>query len=88
VARFIVCNKDFSSSLQWQYQEKGAALTRSALGPNAPPVRQGDGAANGQAQAGAPFLARVCGIHLLKALKDSLQLLWWNAPPLVFDRDQ
>src|SRR6185312_3897797 len=63
------------------------ALHAVLLGPDAAAVLLDDGAADGEAEAGAAFLAGIGGVDLLEAIGDGLELVGGNAAALVDDAE-
>lgn len=66
---------------------EGGALAEGAGGPDAASVLVDDGAADGEAEAGAAHGAGVGGVDLVEALEDAFELVGGDAAALVADLD-
>ena len=74
--------------LVWEEDAEGGSPNWIALCPDAPRVLHDDGAADGQAQPGAAFLAGVGGVDLLEAAEDGLELVGGDSAALIDDRER
>jgi hypothetical protein len=67
---------------------EGGAFAQGAGGPDVAAVLGDDGAADGEAEAGAAHGAGVGGVDLLEALEDLLELVGGDAAAVVLDFDE
>ena len=70
-----------------QKDAEGRAADGIPLRPDVAAVLHHDGAADGQTQAAAAFLAGVRGVHLLEAPEDRFQLVGGNSAALIDNRE-
>ena len=70
-----------------QGEVEGGALAEGAGGPDAASVLGDDGAADGEAEAGAAHGAGVGGVDLVEALEDGFEFVFGDAAALVADLD-
>ena len=78
---------EFDAGLGGQGEVEGGAVAGLAGGPDAAAVLVDDGAADGEAEAGAAHGAGVGGVDLLEALEDVFELVFGDAATEVLDFD-
>ena len=76
-----------AAGLGGQGEVEGGAFAEGAGGPDAAAVLGDDGAADGEAEAGAAHGAGVGGVDLLEALEDGFELVFGDAAALIADLD-